>query len=76
MNKVLRMREIQLGASSQIYRNATGHVTGYGGVFYEELSWISLRLNFRCILFKRHKEKWYNTLYILVFSYQFGYGAI
>jgi len=30
-----------------IFRNSTGAVTGYGGCGYEELAWLSLRLNFR-----------------------------
>jgi len=30
-----------------IFWNSTGAVTGYGGYYYEELSWLALRLNFR-----------------------------
>lgn len=43
---------LQIGSSAQIYRNATGHVVGYGGVFWEELNWLSRQLNFRSISFK------------------------
>ena len=38
-----------------IYRNSTGAVTGYGGYHYEELSWLSLRLNFRFVILFRNK---------------------
>ena len=30
-----------------VYKNATGHVIGFNGVVYQELEWLSLKLNFR-----------------------------
>lgn len=33
-----------------VTRNANGEVTGYGGFAYEQLVWLSLRLNFRYII--------------------------
>lgn len=39
---------MQVPPATIIYsNNATGEVTGYGGYYYEQLLWLSLRLNFR-----------------------------
>ncbi len=38
---------LQFEPATKIFRNATGHVTGFGGFMYEQLVWLSLKLNFR-----------------------------
>ena len=38
-----------MSGAAMIFRNSTGAVTGYGGYYYEQLSWLALRLNFRFV---------------------------
>ena len=38
-----------MSGAAMIFRNSTGAVTGYGGYYYEQLSWLVLRFNFRFV---------------------------
>jgi len=73
--KAINIITVQFGANSQIYRNATGHVIGYGGVFYEELNWISQRLNFRYNIFLLHLKNVILHVSSVLF-HQLGYDSI
>jgi len=40
----------KLSSATMVFRKTNGEVTGYGGYYaYEQLVWLSLRLNFRYV---------------------------
>lgn len=44
---------IQLTGATKVFWNDSGHVIDYGGYIYKELLWISIKLNFRYMIFEK-----------------------
>jgi len=50
---------VQIGSAAQIYRNSTGHVIGYAGIFWEQLNWHARQSNFRSLLLYLYVDMYY-----------------
>ena len=45
---------IKLPPATMVFKNATDHAIGFGGIIYNELEWLSLKLNFRFVVCNFH----------------------